>query len=65
MLENYTACWVDPEQEERLKSIDPAKGEKEKKGAKSQTVTALNSIDIHFETGKLYILLGSVGSGKT
>lgn len=29
-LQNYTACWVDPGQEDQLKSIDPAKAKKEK-----------------------------------
>ena len=68
-LENYSATWVDPVKAQQLKSIDPSK--KAKQGTiseqeKGQSATkVLEDINVEFEPGKLYIILGSVGSGKS
>ena len=66
LLRNFSACWIDPEQEKRIKMIDPAKvPEVVETNPELKVTSTLKDLNIHFETGKLYIILGSVGSGKT
>lgn len=51
-----------------MKSIDPNKKKNsslDKKDTKTAAIKVLEDISIEFKPGKLYVILGSVGSGKS
>lgn len=66
-LQNYSATWVDPVQAEKLRNLDPTKKNTANTQGQStkQAILTLDNVSITFEPGKLYIILGSVGSSKS
>lgn len=63
-LQNYSATWIDPVQAEKLRNLDPTK-KVVSTLQESKAILVLDDISITFQPGKLYIILGSVGSSKS